>query len=229
MRSARDPESDPIRRLVDLVPANKQQVAFWRALGQFLDAYAVVEMMLNVLVVRYADMTWENARALFLPLRVDAASNHLSRLIAGKFVRGKRATELTAIIQQLGQINRMRNDILHLGARPRGLPTGPFTVTNRMYARSQAHLRRRNVSVTMLNSMFYDLMEISFRIMVMLMAKRRREGNITPLDDLQIALARQAGLSPYRVRPIAWRYTPQPQSSRRNRRRASDPRRPRQP
>jgi hypothetical protein len=77
--------------------------------------------MLNVTVVRYASLTWEMARTLFLPLRVGAASNHLSRLIGAKFIKGRRAAEIEAIITHLGQINRFRNDVFHLGARPREL------------------------------------------------------------------------------------------------------------
>ncbi|MBV9202605.1 MAG: hypothetical protein JOY83_23295, partial [Alphaproteobacteria bacterium] len=47
--SERDTDADPLRRVIELFPEDPQQVAFWQALGRFLDAYAAVETLLNVL------------------------------------------------------------------------------------------------------------------------------------------------------------------------------------
>jgi hypothetical protein len=141
------------------------------------------------------------AKALFLPLRVDAACNYLNRIIDVHKLRGQRISELKKIIQHLGELGRVRNDIVHLGA---GNVRGKiFKISNESYARTKEQIRRINLSHRRFEQIDQDLADISFRLLVhgkLIIQSRRR-----PRDVMNRILWRNYGT---KVMPIAWQYKP---------------------
>jgi len=127
-------------------------------LGQFIAQFAQVESVLNQAVWHFSKLGKDPqiARAIFGPLRVDAATNHLNRLIEARHLRGRNIEELKLILNHLGQIARMRNDIVHLGADG----YGRLTVTNRPYVHARNRIRTAVVNAKILKQMEDDLLDM---------------------------------------------------------------------
>jgi hypothetical protein len=90
--------------------------AYWQALGQFIEAFAVVEASIFTTLAYYAKVTPSVARALFSGTRVDASISYIRRIWEVRPLKapGRRA-DLDAIFQQLKAMTDMRNRILHYG------------------------------------------------------------------------------------------------------------------
>jgi hypothetical protein len=85
----------------DLFPITDATRSYWQALGRMVDMFSTVETVLNFVVVKYANLDVVTSRALLLPLRVDAASNLIHKLIEGKKLKGNNIDEVKCILQQL--------------------------------------------------------------------------------------------------------------------------------
>ena len=112
------------------------------------------------MIVNLSEIDVDIAKALFLPLRVDAATNYLNRLIDVKKIKGWKATRLRNILQHLGQITRVRNDIVHLGLNSYDFKKGKILLTNKKWARNAGNLRRTKISMSKIKEINHDLMEI---------------------------------------------------------------------
>lgn len=134
------------------------------ALGTFIAWFACVETVLNSAVWHFSKLRAEPqiARAIFSALRVDAAMNHLTRLIEARRLKGGDIADLKLIMDHLGKIARARNDIVHLGAAG----YGKLEVTNRQYAHVRSRRRRTIVSAKILDDMTVDLMDIFERLTI---------------------------------------------------------------
>jgi hypothetical protein len=91
------------------------QRAYWMALGKFISEFSIVETVLNVALWRYAKLDKTIAGGLLGALRVDIAMQNINRVIEARNLKGARINELRIIFDQLGKLNRARNDIVHFG------------------------------------------------------------------------------------------------------------------
>jgi hypothetical protein len=77
----------------------KKEKQYWQELGRFIDTYTSLELMLNFVALAYSRIDIGTAKALFLPLRVDAATNLINKIIDVKKMKGERIKEIKEIFQ----------------------------------------------------------------------------------------------------------------------------------
>lgn len=202
------------RSLRELFPPTAAERRYWELLGRLIEYVSLAELALNMVVVNWSGVDFETAKALFLPLRIDAATGTLNRIIETKKLRGRRVGDLKEILQQLGEINRARNDLVHLGARPK---RGGFKVSNEMFARSRLKLRRVHLSFRSFDQMDADLEYIIWKLLDLCGALDQGSARPSPSSkDMFIqALARGVKKGLQTGQHGAWNYKPQQQAVRR--------------
>jgi hypothetical protein len=170
------------------------------ALGTFIAQFAAVEVVLNSAVWHLAELRSKPqiASAIFEgALRSDRARQILTRLVEAKKLKGPDFTELTIILNHLGEISRARNDIVHLGA---GGSSGRLTVTNKPYAHTRTRIRTMTVGPRILQTMIDDLSDIFIRLTII-------------ADDILPGYTRREMRRdfPPLTAPATWRYKPRVQ------------------
>jgi len=172
---------------------DKLYYSYYLALGKFLSKHAEVEAMLNGLVRSYYKIEWETANLALQMLRVDSALQHLQRLIEAKKIPDEDAREIEHLRNQMGQISRFRNDLVHWGIdslyRPRrsAKTTAPrskgvtVVVTNTPFAfrKPRSHI----VTPEVLLGACRDLSKIYRRIQ-MLASPQQRQDILEKYGDL---------------------------------------------
>lgn len=184
------------------------------ALGQFITDFSEVERMLNFVVWKFARLdTHEGvAKAIFSSMRVDACTNHLNRITRARKLQGLEITELQVILDQLGKIARVRNDIVHLGIS-RHLSGRRYRIDNRQFAHVKDRLRETVVSPRILKAMSADLQNMFMRLVIH-----------APLRDVSTAEKRYyRRLYPLLTEAPTWRYKHRALSSHRQQPRAKTP------
>jgi hypothetical protein len=181
---------------------------YFSALGAFVSNFALVETALNQLVWQYANLDKTTATALLSALRVDACIQNLGRIVEAKALSGPKIIELRIILEQLGLITRLRNDILHFGIEK--IKEDIVLVSNSIFAHVDERTRKLYVSGKTFIDLNHDLAEIFFRLL------RQR---LSPNAPAEI---------PYLAQP-AWRYKPPSQSPHQPENPDKPPRRRRQP
>jgi hypothetical protein len=173
---------------------NEPYVDYWAALGKFVHLFSGVEALLQALVFKLAGVSDEIGKAMFPGLRVDVAKDVINRLLdaKGDVAAKERLREPFA---QLGQINAVRNNLIHWGAQDTG---NGLQVSNERIAHTKEKLRRYTVSAEMLADMREDLATIEWSIL--------RE--TIPAEYIRGFDAK--AVASFAQRP--WRYTPPPQS-----------------
>jgi hypothetical protein len=73
--------------LDEMFPTTDAQRTYWQLLGRLVDMVTIVEEILNMVVLKYSKVNLSTARALFLPLRIDVATNTLHKLIETKHLK----------------------------------------------------------------------------------------------------------------------------------------------
>ncbi|WP_439539488.1 hypothetical protein [Sphingomonas sp.] len=172
------PPSEPTPREFDL---------FHLALGRFVHAFAEVETTLQGLVGETARTSKEMTRELFGNLTVNSAIDMLNR--ARRAQQRPECARLTRALDQLRDIARVRNRVLHQGAR---VFAGGSSQTLQGFARGRP--TPFDVSPDRLWEMTQDLNTIRKALVAEVF-----EINLFPADDFA-GVARGAN--------AAWRYTP---------------------
>jgi hypothetical protein len=208
-----------------LFPVLSWQNEYWQTLGKFIEMISLVEFALNFVVVKYANVRFDTAKALLLPLRIDGASQALSRIIETKHLKGKNIDELQEILIQIGHIVRVRNDIVHFGVSRKATH---YAVSNIIFARSRQKIRTTRISRKVFHDMIYDLHDILFRLSRHAGFLSKKEKITT--DNEATVRASRILRGTYRgpIR-ISWLYKPRQPSARRRKRRETIPKQKRPP
>jgi hypothetical protein len=138
-----------------------QQREYWEALGQFIDTFAECEAVMAFALESYSDVSPQVAKALFSGVRTDAAANYILRILEVRKDLAPDRETLQAAFTQMGHINRLRNDIVHHGARFKG--EFPI-VSNKRAALTRTRLRETLVSASLLDAVIEDLETINAQI-----------------------------------------------------------------
>jgi hypothetical protein len=160
--------------LDQIFPPSAAEKEYYELLGEVITNYTFVELFLNIVIVRLSKIDVAIAKAMFLPLRVDAATNYLNRLIEMKIIKGWQATRLNSILQHLGQISRVRNDIVHLGLSNYDFKQNELLLTNRLWAR-KGNLRSTKISINKLREINHDLLVVLLHLMALSGMKESRK------------------------------------------------------
>jgi hypothetical protein len=174
---------------------------YWAAFGRFINYFSQVEQRLHSLLWELSGAPLDLVRVAFAEARFSQVANLINRLYQS---RGEVEHPLyRRAVDQLGLINSMRNDMVHLGAAVVGLtdtPDAVMIVSNEIKAIPGKEKSFR-VNIEMLNDMSRDLRTAMACLTVVLSDR-------IPIENrLADALWRVGAQDP-------WRYKPQQQSGR---------------
>ena len=174
-----------------------------------MHTFAQVEAQLQYALWAEAGVTPEVAKAVFSGVRIDQGKSYIVRLMDS--LGRKRDPLLAHGFAQLTEINNVRNDIVHYGAR---FEAGLMVVSTEIAAHTPEKLRVTPVSKEILEAMTSDLLHIKWIIMLHMLQLER------PLPD-QEKRVKEAFERP-------WRYKPPPQPLPRKQNRDQRPKQSRQ-
>src|SRR5262249_52351546 len=140
------------KTVVSAFPGSPKEKAYWLALGRFIEEFAIVELLLNFTLWRYAKLDKRVAQGLIGQQRVDRAMQDITRIVEARGLKGARVKELQIIFDQLCKLNRARNDIVHFGTGE--MTAHGYIVTNRHFAHLESRVREIHVSPKILESMY---------------------------------------------------------------------------
>jgi len=143
-----------------ILPEPPQHTKYLTSLGRFMEFFSLAELTLNSVAIVYSKIDFDIAVATFVPMRSDAAIQTIKRIIFAKKLKGKKVTEIQAILSHLDKIREVRNMLMHSGSAQRH--GRELVVTNEIFARSPAAIKRFNASKRTIDKMNYDLLVILY-------------------------------------------------------------------
>lgn len=190
--------------------------AYYLALGRFVHRFTLAELAAHAALAHHAKLIDPVSRALLSGVRVDATGNYLSRLHLVKQISDDNWNDLKSLFDQLGIINKFRNDIIHHGAA--FVAEGRGIVSNAAKALTDERITKFQVSPEILDDMTADLRQIFARLHTRHTGRPILKGKHPELEKLLQA---------------PWRYkqqpTPPPQSQKPSSRARTKPQVPRAP
>jgi hypothetical protein len=93
----------------------KPDPSYWRVLGNFVEAFADLEMMMFLSLRFYARLDSDIARALFSGTRVDTAIQYIRRIWEVRPIAPGRKADMENMFGQIKLISDLRNKIIHYG------------------------------------------------------------------------------------------------------------------
>ena len=134
---------------------------YWRALGCFANAFGLVERWLIEAVRRYGQIAPDPARIVMGGTRIDTAMDYLRRFIEIHRYKGA-ALDLLGALEQLGHLNKVRNDIFHYGRISKLAPSdSSVVISNITRAKTAKQIRQYVVSVDHLQQMIADTVHVT--------------------------------------------------------------------
>lgn len=167
-------------------------IPYYTALGRFLSAYALVEANAQYILRVCANVSDAVGKSLFSGTRVTAAIEYLARIAEAETWSKEKRSHLDTVQEQLGELTRVRNDILHYGASRTGID-GEWFTTNAIVAHTQKRLRQTRITPDILKDMTHDCYKIAAHITLV------GEGEISPYSLHAIGDLLSA----------SWRYKPE--------------------
>jgi hypothetical protein len=166
---------------------------YHKALGEFVTKFASVEGDLQHTLWKLAGLKFPVAQAVLSGVRTEDAIKRIYRLIDAKGWPPARKAKFKYIADQIQEINKLRNDILHHGADLQADDT--WISSNKKFVHLPDRIRNTISSQAILLQAGFDLMGIRMRLTRVFGRHPKQYTDV--LDRL---------LAP------AWRYKPAPQS-----------------
>ncbi len=158
----------------------KRLHAYRLELGTFVDAFAKVETAMHLSLRWYTKSSAATARAVFSGVRTSEATGFLKRLAEVGEIDAVDWALLQPIVEQLGKINTVRNQLLHLGAS--GIAEGAGHVTNSLRALTEDRVEKIPMNPDILRAMSLDLRKIYLHLLVSHMGRPRLAGKHAELE-----------------------------------------------
>jgi hypothetical protein len=205
--------------LMDIFPKIPGHDEYLLALGKFINLYAQIEKELVVVLANYGNLSPNIAKALFSNARPDTTMTGIRRVVHVRKLRGPRIKELYAVLDQLGKITRLRNDLVHLGGLPKRDSEGvnhetKFEISNQILAHSRKVRRTIPITAKILDDAHGDLVAISLRLVTHMKIKLADP----KLDWFGAELLKGFRRANPISRPPAWFYKPHEKVARRRKR-----------
>ncbi len=126
-------------------PPTQEMREYWEALGQFIHYFAQVEAFLVHVLIIKSGVTIPIGRAIFSGARIDTLRDFINRIHSVTKRDPNMVEDFKNISDELGNITRVRNDIVHYGTK---FDEGDqFLVTNQHIALTEERVRETPVSV----------------------------------------------------------------------------------
>jgi hypothetical protein len=135
---------------------------YWKALGCFVDRFTGVELNLQTLLWLFAVVPAPTAQAVFRNISINGAMEIIWRVADAQKWTQERKAKLKPILDHLGAINKLRNDLLHLGAANKG--EGQWSISNELLAHTDKKVRTQQITIPILEAATADLTEIHLRL-----------------------------------------------------------------
>lgn len=132
---------------------------YWRALGQFIEAFSTCEAVVFDVLAFHAGVSIPIAKAVFSGIRMDAAINLINRIVTEVHaVAPERGADLAKLFSQLRSIMDVRNKIIHYGTFVT-IDKGRVASTARL-ALTPEKVQEHRASVEVLEAMTADIIRI---------------------------------------------------------------------
>jgi hypothetical protein len=102
---------------------------FWSALGRFIYDFSGIERFLFLYLLVTSKMPIADAQAVFTDAKIDKAKQAIKRLRQARGLPGD--DRLDCAFNQLADITRLRNDLVHYGPTPK--PDGSFEISDLLW------------------------------------------------------------------------------------------------
>ncbi len=151
----------------DVLEHIKRSDTYYTALGKFVSEFSRVETTLHGSLTIFAGVKNPVARAIFGGLKVEGHLQLIKRIADSKDWTPLKKEKLEEIINHLGPINKLRNDILHYGASMDRSTEDAWLVTNKDYVHIADKVRELSVTPKLLEDVCADLRKIFHLIIVL--------------------------------------------------------------
>jgi hypothetical protein len=166
----------------------------YEAFGQFIEAFAIVETAMALTLWKYAGVSHRVARAVFSGVRAKEAGDFIKRILEARKAPQAKRNRLKYILDQLGEINSARNDIVHYGIQ--SVWEGNAVVTNALKAATKSKVTHFSASAEILDNMTADLRKITMHLNYEWLEKPR-----PAQDSLRMGLDNRVLQAPWKYRP----------------------------
>lgn len=178
-------------------PTRAEARRFLQAVGWFVTMFSIIENQVHAALWHFAGINPVIASCILSGTRIDAALGYLKRIAEATDWPEARKDSLNGLALQLGEITKLRNDLLHYGTSG-GETADTWVVTNEKYAHIETRIRATKLSVFILEEQLVsDLLMIMIQLSVL---KGEISDTVLPL------------LSSRALRHV-WRYKPDRQRS----------------
>jgi len=150
----------------------KRAPPYYAALGRFVSKFAQVETILQTSLWMIARTKPPVAPAIFNGLKIEGCLGAIKRIADAKNWSAKKKDRLEEIINRLGPINRLRNDILHYGATIDLSAEDVWLLSNKRYVHIPQKIRESFITPALLNDATADLDKLFYLIVFLALSDR---------------------------------------------------------
>lgn len=148
--------------------------AYYLALGKFLSQYANVEEALRACLWQLAGLKFPVAQAVLGAVRADQAMGDITRVIDALGWPSEKKSDVETVFAQLRIINKLRNDIVHRGARLQA--DGNWLTSNAAIIHTPKKLVETVFSASKLDAARSDLFSIRAALISLTWGEKAAEG-----------------------------------------------------
>jgi len=134
------------------------------SLGRFVSAFSLVEATLLRVLWTLAHLQAPYAQAVLSGVRIEGAMSLINRIADAEHWPAETRAKWKAVFDQLGIINKLRNDLLHHGAMMHG---DVWLVSNRPVAHHEDRIREIQITPATLDDARVDLEYIHLHLIVL--------------------------------------------------------------
>jgi hypothetical protein len=110
---------------------------YFEALGRFVDMFSRAEAAVSLTLWHYAKTSPDIAKIIFAGAKVDLSATFIRQLAHATGASQELRDDLEEALQQLGIINRVRNQVLHYGADQEAVADGRAMVSDALKAKGE--------------------------------------------------------------------------------------------
>ena len=147
-----------------LIAHIKRAPPYYAALGRFVSKFAAVETILQSSLWMIARVRRPVAPAIFSGLKIEGCLGTIKRIADAKNWSKKKKDRLEEIIDRLGPINRLRNDVLHFGAKIDLSTEDAWLLSNKRYVHTPQKIRESFITPALLDAASSDLDKLFYLI-----------------------------------------------------------------
>lgn len=132
---------------------------YYQAIGEFVTIFSEVELRLLKVLWHFSGVKQPTASAVLSGIKIEGAMGLINRIADAEQWSSDRKLELQRVFSHLGEINKLRNDLLHFGAFWEA-EKDEWAISNEGFIHTPDKFRRRIVPRRTWEAAFGDLVTI---------------------------------------------------------------------